>query len=1019
MELSDKTTNRDSAKPVGAVMVVGGGIGGMQASLDLAESGFFVYLVDNSPTIGGVMSQLDKTFPTNDCAMCIMSPKLVGTGSHRNIRVITHAEIREITGPPGSFEAAIVRRPRYIRADICTGCGECAKHCPVTAIDGYNEGMSRRAAVYLRYPQAIPKVFLIDRDACIGCGLCERACLAGAVDYADAESVEKISVGSVILAPGFEVFAAERRPEFGYGVFPNVMTSIEFERILSATGPHRSHLLRPSDGAIPERIAFIQCVGSRDVKCGNDYCSSICCMYAVKEAIIAKEHVHFVKPTIFNMDIRAYGKGFDSYYERAKADYGVRFIRSMVSKVREKQVTGNLLVTYLNEEGCPSEEEFDLVVLSLGMTPSQSIRDMASRLGVNLNRFGFCETETFTPLATSREGIYVCGAFQSPKDIPETVAQASGAAAAAAEKIASARGTLATKKEYPPETEVKPAEEARIGVFVCHCGINIGGVVNVPAVREYAGSLANVVHADENLYTCSQDTQEKIKNAVKEHGLNRVIVASCSPRTHEPMFRETIREAGVNKFLFEMANIRDQCSWVHMRQKPEATAKAKQLVRMAVANARLNAPLGETPVPVVQRGLVVGGGVAGMTAALCLAQQGFEVFLVEKEDRLGGNLLRLHHTIDGGDVKTFLADLMNGVSCHSSIHILLNSLVVDFSGVRGNFATGVMTAPAMVYQKIQHGITILATGAQEEKPEGYLYGEDPRVITQLELEDRLDQKREDTWGQISNLSPEVVMIQCVGSRNEKRPSCSRTCCATAVKNALKLKKLNPAMKIRILYRDVRTYGFLEEYYLRARREGIVFDRYDPEAGPEIKKEGDALLVSFEDRIVGERTTLKPDLVVLSSASIPRENTELANLLKVPRTAEGFFLEAHMKLRPVDFASEGIYVAGSAHAPKLISESISQAYAAAARACTILSKDHLMVGGVVAVVDGEQCAACLTCVRACPYEVPVVNARGEAEIDIIQCKGCGTCAAECPARAIDLMHFRTGQLEAKVGALVGG
>jgi len=1024
MELSDRTISKDPAKPVGAVMVVGGGIGGMQASLDLAESGFFVYLVDNSPTIGGVMSQLDKTFPTNDCAMCIMSPKLVGTGGHRNIRVITHAEVKEITGPPGFFEAAIIRRPRYIHADKCTGCGECAKHCPVTAIDDYNEGMSKRTAVYLRYPQAIPKVFLIDRDACIGCGLCERACLAGAVDYGDKENVEKISVGSVILAPGFEVFAAERRPEFGYGVFPNVMTSIEFERILSATGPHRSHLLRPSDGAIPERIAFIQCVGSRDVKCGNDYCSSICCMYAVKEAIIAKEHVPFVKPTIFNMDIRAYGKGFDAYYERAKTDYDVRFIKSMVSKVREKQGTGNLLVTFLNEEGRASEEEFDLVVLSLGMTPSQSVRDMAARLGVNLNRFGFCATETFTPLATSREGIYVCGAFQSPKDIPETVAQASGAAGVAAEMIASARGTLSIKKEYPPESEVKPGEEARIGVFVCHCGINIGGVVNVPAVKEYASTLPNVIHADENLYTCSQDTQEKIKNAVKEHGLNRVIVASCSPRTHEPMFRETIREAGVNKFLFEMANIRDQCSWVHMRRKAEATDKAKLLVRMAVANARLNSPLGETAVPVVQRGLVVGGGVAGMTAALCLAEQGFEVFLVEKEDRLGGNLLRLHHTIEGGDVKAFLRDLIARVSDHSAVHLLLNSQIVDFKGVRGNFTAGVRTAPDMVDQKIQHGITILATGAEEEKPEGYLYGEDPRVLTQLELEDRLDQA--DSWGQISNLSPEisnlspeVVMIQCVGSRNEKHPSCSRTCCATAVKNALKLKKLNPAMNIRILYRDIRTYGFLETYYAQARREGIIFVRYDPEESPEVKKEGETLLISFEDKILKERMTLKPDLIVLSSASIPRENKELANLLKVPRTAEGFFLEAHMKLRPVDFASDGIYVAGSAHAPKLISESISQAYAAAARACTILSKDHLMVGGIVGVVDGERCAACLTCVRVCPYEVPVVNVRGEAEIDIIQCKGCGTCAAECPARAIDLMHFTTGQLEAKVGALVGG
>ncbi|MDO9585038.1 MAG: FAD-dependent oxidoreductase, partial [Syntrophales bacterium] len=991
--------NNVPEKPVGAVMVVGGGISGMQASLDLAESGFYVYLVDNSPTIGGVMSQLDKTFPTNDCAMCIMSPKLVDSGRHRNIRVITHAEVQEVTGAPGSFEATVIRKPRYILADKCTGCGECAKHCPVTAIDGYNEGMSRRAAVYIKYPQAIPKVFIVDREACIGCGLCERVCLAGAVDYSDRETTEKISVGSVILSPGFEVFDAKLRPEFGYGVFPNVVTSIELERILSATGPHRSHLLRPSDGAIPERIAFIQCVGSRDTKCGNDYCSSICCMYAVKEAIITREHVHFVKPTIFNMDIRAYGKGFDAYYERAKADYGVRFIKCMVSKVREKPKTNNLVVGYLSEEGKAIEEEFELVVLSLGMATSQSVRDMAARLGVKLNGFGFCETETFAPLATSRKGIYVCGAFQSPKDIPETVAQASGAAATASGMIASARGTLVTKKEYPPEDEVKPEEEARIGVFVCHCGINIGGVVNVPAVKEYAGTLPGVVHVDENLYTCSQDTQEKIKNAVKEKGLNRVIVASCSPRTHEPMFQETIREAGLNKFLFEMANIRDQCSWVHMRQKAEATEKAKKLVRMAVANVRLNRPLSETAVPVVQRGVVIGGGVAGMTSALQLAEQGFEVFLVEKEGRLGGNLWNLYDTIDGKDVQAFLSDLIARVSDNPMIHVLLNSLVVDFSGVRGNFATGVMTAPAMYYQKIEHGIAILATGAEEEKPDGYLYGEDDRVLTQLELEDRI---HKGSWGQISNLSPEVVMIQCVGSRNEKHPSCSRTCCATAIKNALKLRKLNPSVKISILYRDIRTYGLMEPYYAEARRQGIMFFRYDPEEGPDVKREGEILTISFEDKILRERITLTPDLLILSSATIPRENKELANLLKVPRNAEGFFIEAHMKLRPVDFASDGIYMAGGSHAPKLITEAISQAGAAVARACTILSKENLLVGGIVAVVEGERCAACLTCVRVCPYDVPVINAKGEAEIDIIKCKGCGTCAAECPARAIDLM-----------------
>jgi heterodisulfide reductase subunit A-like polyferredoxin len=822
---------------------------------------------------------------------------------------------------------------------------------------------------------------------------------------------EKIEVGSIILSPGYEVFDARLRQEFGYGVSPNVVSSIEFERLLSATGPHRSHLLRPSDGTIPERIAFIQCVGSRDSNCGNEYCSSICCMYATKEAIIAKEHVHFVKPTIFYMDVRAYGKGFDAYYERAKSEYGVRFIKCMVSKVREAYKTKNLWLTYLNEEGNFVEEEFELVVLSVGMVPSKGTMEMAKRMGVELDSYGFCKTKVFEPTTTSRPGVYVCGAFQGPKDIPETVCQASGAVADATGRIASARGTLTTKKEYPVEADVA-AEEPRIGVFVCHCGINIGGVVNVPGVKEYARSLKNVVYADENLYTCSTDTQEKIKNAIKEHNLNRVIVASCSPRTHEPMFRETVREGGLNKYLFEMANIRDQCSWVHMRQKEEATEKAKDLVRMAVANARMIQPLGELTVSVIQKGLVIGGGVSGMTAALKLAEQGYEVFLLEKEAQLGGNLRNLYYTLEGEDVQVFLKDLIARVTDNPLIHVITNALVVDFTGSKGNFSTGVMVAPTMYYRKIEHGITVLATGAQEWKPTEYCYGQDPRIVTQLELEDRISNQPDEI-----KLANQIVMIQCVGSRNEERPYCSRTCCATAVKNALKIKELNPNAKISILYRDMRTYGLMESYYAKARNQGIIFIKYEPEEKPEVKKDGQILSISFMDRILKERVEIKPDLLILSAATIPRENEELATMLKVPRTAEGFFLEAHMKLRPVDFATDGLYLAGAGHGPKLISESISQASAAVSRACTILSKEKMLVGGVVAVVEGERCAACLTCVRVCPYSVPVINTKGEAEIDLAKCKGCGSCVAECPARAIELMHFRDRQLWAKSQALI--
>jgi heterodisulfide reductase subunit A len=918
-------------------------------------------------------------------------------------------------------------KPIYNTFD-CSGCWKCIEKCdkeavsrinacPIVLPNKFDQGLSKRKAIYIPFPQAVPLKYIKDAEHCLkimgklDCKGCSNVCEAKAVLPEDEPREEEIEVGTILLAAGYEIFDPLAQYEFGYGKFPNVVTSLEFERILSASGPFRGALLRPSDLTTPRRIAFIQCVGSRDARHDKSYCSSVCCMYAIKEAIIAREHAHFVEPTIFYMDVRAYGKGFDAYYERAKSEYGVRFIKCMVSKVREQLKTKNLLLTYLNEEGQIVEEEFELVVLSVGMVPSKGMMEMAKRIGVDLDSYGWCKTRSFEPTATSKPGIYVCGVFQGPKDIPETVSQASGAVADATGKIASERGTMVTKKEYPPELDVA-AEEPRIGVFVCHCGINIGGVVNVPGVKEYARALKNVVYVDENLYTCSTDTQEKIKNAIKEHHLNRVIVASCSPRTHEPMFRETLRDAGLNKYLFEMANIRDQCSWVHMRQKEEATSKAKDLVRMAVANARLIQPLGELAVPVIQKGLVIGGGVAGMTAALKIAEQGYEVFLLEKEAQLGGNLRNLFYTLEGEDVQAFLKDLIGKVTNHPSIHVITNALVVDFTGSKGNFTTGVMVAPTMYYRKIEHGITIVATGAEEWKPTEYHYGEDSRIVTQLELENKIVTQPDE----VARAS-QVVMIQCVGSRNEERPYCSRTCCATAVKNALKIKELNPNAKISILYRDMRTYGLLESYYTMARKEGIMFIKYEPEEKPEVKKDGESLSISFIDRILKEKMEIKPDLLILSAATIPRENEELATMLKVPRTAEGFFLEAHMKLRPVDFATDGLYLAGAGHGPKLISESISQASAAVARASTILSKEKILVGGVVAMVEGERCAACLTCVRVCPYSVPVINAKGEAEIDLAKCKGCGSCVAECPAKAIELMHFRDPQLWAKCEALV--
>ncbi len=1482
--MSESTNN--SKECVGSVMVVGGGIGGMQASLDLVNSGFKVYLVEETTAIGGRMSQLDKTFPTNDCSMCIISPKLVEVGKDRNIEVITNADVLQVEGEVGNFNVTVRENPRYIDIEKCTGCGECAKNCPVNVPDEFNVELSERNAVFKRYPQAVPNAFAIskadrapcvmtcpsnvniqgyvalvsdgkfeeaynlimernplpsicgrvchhpcegecnrkdideavainnikrfvadkvrsdraesgytvekaeinpekpevaivgggpsglacardlilmgypvtileaedklggamrygipqyrlpedyldwdirniidlgievrtgkklgrdftidslkkdgykyiylavglplsrrvpfkgadnkgviwgldflrdvnfgkdtkigrnvvvigggnvaidvamtakrqgaesvavvslecreempaheweiqdavdegielnpswgpdeiygndgrvkgmrlvkcsrvfdpggkfnpefDRDCtseidadtiiiaigqaadldwvgddspvetgagikadpvtlatniedvfaggdvvygpksvieaidqgheaaesirrsdygkdlaedrvkeelptakipedrpyndiqrcraektpveerqgnyaevehtfteemaikeasrCLNCGICcecfqcVEACLADALIHDDKPKIRDIPVGSIILIPGFDPFEPEVNDKYGYGRYPNVVTSLQFERILSASGPFEGVVTRPSDGEHPTKIAWIQCVGSRDTSIGNDFCSSVCCMYATKEAIIAKEHDNRIEPSIFYMDIRAFGKGFDSYCERARDEHGVRYIRCMLSGLEENPENRNLIMKYIDDAGMRVEEEYDMVVLSVGMMPCKSAIELSNRLGIDLDEHGFCKTSTFDPLKTSKEGIFVSGAFQSPKDIPETVAESSGAAAYAGGLLATSRGKLIETIEYPPERDVT-GEEPRIGVFVCNCGINIGGFLDVPEVKDYAATLPGVVFADENLYTCSQDTQQKIRDAIAENNLNRVVVASCTPRTHEPLFQSTTREAGLNKYLFEMANIRDQCSWVHQHEREKATEKAKDLVRMAVANAALLTPLQEQTLDVDHRGLVIGGGLAGMVSALKLAEQGFEVFLIEKEGGLGGQLRNVFYTVHGDDVQEFLVEIIEKIESHPLITVVKNAIVDNSEGYIGNFETNLLIGPTMRTMKIDHGITIVATGAEESKPTEYLYGEDDRVATQMELEKRIVEYPE----AIKNMK-DFVMIQCVGSRDEERPYCSRVCCILAIKNALKIKEINPDARVFILYRDIRSYGLLEQYYTGARKKGVIFIRYDLENKPIVNVEQGSLSVTVYNSVLRMNVKLNPDILVLSSAIIPQENEELAGLLKINRTPENFYLEAHMKLRPVDFATEGIYLCGMAHLPKFIDETISQAAAAASRAVTVLSKDKIIADSVVATVEPELCAACLTCVRACAFDVPIINQEGVAEINPALCQGCGTCASDCPGKAIELRNYKDIQIIAKCEKLMSG
>lgn len=1012
--------NTDATKQTGAVMIVGGGIAGIQASLDLAESGFLVYLVERKGSIGGRMSQLDKTFPTNDCSMCMISPKLIGCAGHPNIKIITKAELIGLTGVPGNFTAVVKKHPRYVDEEKCIGCGICAQKCPVKVKDEFNERLNQKKAVYLLYPQAVPLVYEIDREHCIyfkkkgRCRACEKFCENNAIDFNQKEEEVSLKVGSVILAPGFDMFKAEKAQEYGYGRYQNVLTTMEFERCLSATGPSEGEVLRISDKTVPEKVAWIQCVGSREsIRNKREFCSSICCMAATKEAVIAADHHPELKPTIFYMDLRAQGKDFDSYCERAKEQSNVRYIRSMISRVAENPVSNDLVLTYQDPEtGEKIDETFSMVVLSVGLSPSAGAVRLAERLKLDLNPFGFIKTPQGNPLCTSREGVYVCGGFEGPKDIPETVAQASAAAAQATLSIASARGHEITTPALPPERSLFGIGP-KIGVFVCCCGTNIAGVVDVQALAEYSKKLPHVAFSEVLLFACSTDSKVRITERIIEHDINRVVVASCSPKTHENLFMDTMREAGLNPYLLEMANIRNQCSWAHSKLPEPATQKSKDLVRMSVRRVALQEPIISKPVPVLPVCLVAGGGLAGLTAALTLAEQGFQTHIIEQAAHLGGRHIGSRPTLEGFDIGGHLKTLIKKIKNHLNITVHTGATIEKSSGHVGNFISEINVNDGDKVS-LRHGTAIIATGAEEYRPNEsneYLYGKNPDVITQKELEGKITESPD----LIKSLKS-MVMIQCVGSRNEENPYCSRVCCSRAVSNALRLKEVNPDIHIVILYRDIRTFGFKELFYKEARQKGVIFIRYDLQKPPEVFEENNTLSISFIEPALRQKFIMSPDNIVLSTALRAHSmSSQIARVLKIPRDAQGYFLEAHVKLRPLDFTTDGMFLCGDGHSPKFPEETIVQAKGAAGRAISILSKDAIYVGPS-SHVDPERCAACMTCVRTCPYQVPFINEDGISQIDPARCRGCGMCAAECPTLAIAVHNHTNEQIEAKMHGL---
>jgi len=947
---------------------------------------------------------------------------MVEADRHANIEILTYTEIKDVEGTKGDFKVTLIKKPRYIVEDKCTGCATCTEYCPALIPDPYNQGMSTSKAVHIYFSIAVPLISYIDENCLYlkekKCRICEAVCENGAIDFSQKPEKMEVKVGAILLSPGYEPFDPGLKHEYGYGKMPNVVTSLDFERLLSATGPYEGEIKRPSDEKHPHKIAWIQCVGSRRVTEGdNSYCSSVCCTYTQKQVLLTKDHYPDVECTIFHNDIRSYGKDFETYYQRAADLPGVKFVRSYVSVGKEIPETKNVTIKYATSEDGVKEEEFDLVVLSVGLNPPADHNDLSKMFGIELTSHNFCKTSPVKPFETSCPGIFVSGAFQGPLDIPESVITASGAGSQCGEILDYRRGKLTQERIYPPERDVSE-EEPRVGVFVCHCGANIGRVVDVPATVEYALTLPNVDYAQEQLFSCTTNSAKEIADTVKEKGLNRVVIAACSPRTLEPLFQDTVREAGINQYFMEMSNIREHNSWVHSMEKEASTQKAKDLIRMATARACHLESLQEIDLPVNKTALVVGGGIAGMNCALSIARQGHEVYLVEKEADLGGIARRIYYTLEGLDVQAYLRDLVKKIYQHPLIHVCLNSAITEATGYIGNFVTRVKSDRGLM--EIKHGATVIASGADEYKPTEYLYDEDERVMTQLELEEQIAIGNE----KLINAQT-LVMIQCIGCRNEERSYCARVCCSQAVKNALKLKEMNPDMDIYILFRDMRTYGIMEDYYREASENDVTFIRYEPDDKPEVEAfEGEGrpvLRVAVTDPILGQKLAVDADYLVLSAAAIPSETSkDVSELFKVTLGPDGFFKEAHVKLRPVDFATDGVFLCGTAHYPKHISEAINQSYGAAGRALTLLSHDSVTVSGAVCEVDEKKCMGCGACVSACTYAA--INLREtrqgkKAEVNPVLCKGDGLCNAKCPTAAIRLKHYTDEEILSEIDAAV--
>ncbi len=1026
------------SKPA-AALVIGGGIGGMRSALDLADAGLRVYLVEQTPCLGGRVAQLGFMFPQHDCVLCrgtpdhgygctrpSISPAYIQNNTHPNLELLTNTHILDIEGQAGDFSVSLRIEPRYVDPQRCINCGYCNQACPVELPDSYQQGMTFHKAAFKTTARAVPDAYVIDRGPyCEDCGKCAEICPTKAIHLDEQPRLLTVEVGAIILALGFQVFDPAELGELGFGRYPNVVSAMQYERLASRSGPTEGVVVRPSDNQRPKSIAWLQCIGSRDQK--NSYCSSICCMYATKEAILAKQRLgKDVTCQVFIMDERAFNKEYGTYFSKARNQHGIQYTRCRISAIDEDPGSHNLLLHSIDADGRPVTQQFDMVVLATGLQPPQTANELARILGIQLNKYGFCQTDKFTPLQTTRPGVFVCGAFSSPKEIVETIIDASGAAAEVMRLLNDRLNSYPYTHEYPflevgslpPERDLDE-EPVKVGAFICTCAGTLNGDSGKMDLKALAAATARcpgVAHVEVMETACLPENLAQMKERIQELGLNRVAIAACSNRTHDSLFQRTVRQAGLNPYLLELVNLREQCSRVHHWQPEIANRKAQELVRMAVGRLVAAEPVYKKKHHCRSSALVVGGGVAGMTAALAIADSGYDVHLVEQTEVLGGNLLKLDYLAEGYNPQLLLRDLVNRVRSHQRIQVHTRTEIKQHSGHIGFFQTTLTTKrlDGLVEDiALEHGVAILATGGLEAHNHAWL--DLPGVITQHEMEEMFIHQPK----AIAALH-DVVMIQCV------RPEgildyCSRVCCTNAIKNAIRLKLFNPQCNVSILYRNIVTYGFREEHYNEARRLGVIFVRYTDAEPPELVCEPQKRFVRLRDLNLNRVLEIPADLIPLSMSILPAKGTaDLARMFHVPLSSEGFFQEAQLKLRPMDFMREGIFLAGIAHYPKFLEETISHALAAAARALTVLSsRDMLFLGGVVAQVDPTKCVGCLTCTRVCPFQIPKVIQQegrtgvgglgGAAYIDPAQCQGCGTCTGECPATAIQLINYSDQQM----------